>query len=281
MAAPESSSWYNRTVPSVLSDDEVLQFVANGYVRLERAFDRELAAACVSELWSSLDADPDDASTWSAPVQRIVGSGSPLLVEAINRPRLVGAIDDVVGVGQWQARTVGYGTFPVRFPSTADPGDTGWHIDGSFGDPPLYRVNFGSRGRALLLLMLFTDVGLGDAPSRIKVGSHLDVARALAATALEGVAFDVSTKAPDALLRPTVHATGSAGDVFLCHPFLVHAATWPHTGTTPRFIGQPCIHHPEGEWLGGYEYTDFSTASAVKDAVRLAVAQTHADRRAP
>ena len=64
-----------------------------------------------------------------------------------------------------------------------------------------------------------------------------------------------------------------AGDVYLCHPFLVHAATWPHTGTTPRFIGQPCIHHPEGQWLGGYDYTDFSIASAAKDAVRLALAQ--------
>ena len=272
MAVSECRSWYNRAVASVLSGDEVLEFVANGYVRLRSAFDRELAAACVSELWSQLDGDPDDASTWSAPVQRILGSGSPVLVEAINSPRLVGAIDDVVGVGLWQARTSGYGTFPVRFPSTADPGDTGWHIDGSFGDPPWYRVNFVSRGRALLLLMLFTDVGLGDAPTRIKVGSHLDVARALAATALEGVSFDVSTQAPDALRRPTVHAMGSAGDVFLCHPFLVHAATWPHTGTTPRFIGQPCIHHLEGEWLGGYDYTDFSAASPVKDAVRLAVA---------
>jgi hypothetical protein len=112
----------------VLSDDEVLQFVANGYVQLERAFDRELAAACVGELWSSLDADPDDATTWSVPVQRILSSGSPVLVEAINSPRLVGAIDDVVGVGQWQARTSGYGSFPVRFPSTVDPGDTGWHM---------------------------------------------------------------------------------------------------------------------------------------------------------
>jgi hypothetical protein len=259
-------------VPSVLSDEEVLRFVADGYMRLDNAFDRELAAACVTELWSSLDADPRDASTWTAPVVRIPGSGSPRLVEAINSPRLVGAIDDVVGVSQWQRRTSGYGTFPVRFPSNTDPGDTGWHIDGSFGDPPWYRVNLESRGRALLLIMLFTDVGLDDAPTRIKAGSHLDVARALARTAPEGASFDVTMQAPQALTRPTVHATGSAGDVYLCHPFLVHAATWPHTGTTPRFIGQPCIHHPDGEWLGGYDYNDFSVDSAVKDAVRQALA---------
>jgi hypothetical protein len=37
----------------------------------------------------------------------------------------------------------------------------------------------------------------------------------------------------------TVHRGGDAGDVYLCHPFLVHAATWPHRGKAPRFIAQP------------------------------------------
>jgi hypothetical protein len=36
-------------------------------------------------------------------------------------------------------------------------------------------------------------------------------------------------------------ATGEAGDVYLCHPFLVHAATWPNRGTTPRWIAQPAL----------------------------------------
>ena len=36
--------------------------------------------------------------------------------------------------------------------------------------------------------------------------------------------------------------TGRAGDVFLCHPFLLHRATWPHRGHRPRFLGQPAIH---------------------------------------
>jgi hypothetical protein len=40
---------------------------------------------------------------------------------------------------------------------------------------------------------------------------------------------------PDRLLAL---ATGQAGDVYLCHPFLIHAAQ-PHHGTVPRFIAQP------------------------------------------
>jgi hypothetical protein len=38
--------------------------------------------------------------------------------------------------------------------------------------------------------------------------------------------------------RPLAYATGRPGDVYLCHPFLVHAAQ-PNHGTTPRFMAQP------------------------------------------
>jgi hypothetical protein len=38
--------------------------------------------------------------------------------------------------------------------------------------------------------------------------------------------------------RPEVLATGEAGTVYLCHPFLVHAAQ-PHHGSEPRFLAQP------------------------------------------
>ena len=39
-------------------------------------------------------------------------------------------------------------------------------------------------------------------------------------------------------------ATGEPGDVYLCHPFLVHAAQ-PHHGSTPRFMAQPPLHPAE------------------------------------
>jgi hypothetical protein len=41
--------------------------------------------------------------------------------------------------------------------------------------------------------------------------------------------------------RPVSLVTGRAGDVFLCHPFLVHTASWPHTGPHPRIIAQPGV----------------------------------------
>ena len=47
---------------------------------------------------------------------------------AANTPELRAAFDQLVGRGRWRRRT-SLGTFPVRFPSHDDPGDTGWHVD--------------------------------------------------------------------------------------------------------------------------------------------------------
>ena len=151
-----------------------------GSCYLEQAFPADVAAACVDELWLLSGVDRDDRGTWTEPVVRVGGSGAAPLVTAINTERLCGAVDQLVGARRWQRRQ-GYGTFPIRFPSEHDPGDTGWHIDGSFeigtADPPWnYGVNLWSEQRALLVLMLYSDVGMADAPTHIRVGSHLDVA---------------------------------------------------------------------------------------------------------
>lgn len=259
-------------MPTVLDDSEIERFVHDGFLAVRGAFDGDLAARCVDQLWRQLPVDRDDRTTWTESIIRVPGSGHPDLLAAINTPRLTGVINDLLGgPDNWQRRTTGYGTFPVRFPSEADPGDAGWHIDGGFGEAPNYRVNFASRGRALLLLMLFSDVTQADAPTRIRIGSHRDVARGLVGTGPEGVTHHPATHAPSALEREVAPATGDAGDVFVCHPFLVHAAGWPHRGREPRFVGQPAISHPEGEGRGGFDYADLTNDSPVKRAVRLAL----------
>ena len=98
---------------------------------------------------------------------------------AVNTPRLHRAFDELVGAGRWLPRG-SLGTFPIRFPSDAAPGDDGWHVDASFaGENGEWRINVASHGRALLMLFLFSDVGDADAPTRIRVGSHRDVAKLL------------------------------------------------------------------------------------------------------
>jgi hypothetical protein len=89
------------------------------------------------------------------------------------------------------------------------------------------------------MLFLFSDVTQNDAPTRILSGSHLDVARLLHGEGDKGLGFmELASRLNDLPERPQVLATGRAGTVYLCHPFLVHGAQ-PHFGNEPRFLAQP------------------------------------------
>jgi hypothetical protein len=225
-----------------LTDAQVAQFIQDGFVRIDDAFPAALAAQARDILWRELACDPHDPTTWTQPVVRLGMHGEPPFVQAAGTPRLRGAFDQLVGAGRWlPCQSVG--TFPVRFPFAGDPGDAGWHVDMSFDwhrpDFMDWRINIHSKGRALLMLLLFSDVGALDAPTRLLPGSHLDVARRLAPAGDDGMTMrDLAAWLPSMPQRPQALATGSAGTVFLCHPFLVHGAQ-PHRGTAPRFLAQP------------------------------------------
>ncbi|MFF3109166.1 phytanoyl-CoA dioxygenase family protein [Kitasatospora sp. NPDC057904] len=224
----------------MLTEAEIESFVADGFVRVPGAVPRATVDECRAQLWAASGCSPDDPGTWTEPVVRIGGMATPAFREAANTPALHEAYDRLVGAGRWTA-PLGLGTFPIRFPSEKDPGDDGWHLDAGWtGDSGEYRVGLRSRGRALLMLFLFSDVGPDDAPTRIRIGSHLDVPPLLTAAGEEGREwFSLCGEAvPASAGRQEVEATGAAGDVYLCHPFLIHAAQ-RHGGTVPRFIAQP------------------------------------------
>jgi phytanoyl-CoA dioxygenase PhyH len=183
---------------------------------------------------------PADApDTWTRPVIHYPSWDAAAFTDALNTKRLQASFDQLVGRDRWLARR-NPGLFVIRFPSQCDPGDAGWHVDGSFDVGGEWWVNLRSRDRALLMLFLFTDVGPDDAPTRIYIGSHIDVPPILEPLGERGTHFENVTHAlPHVHKRRVALATGNAGDVYLCHPFLVHAASWPHRGTKPRFIAQP------------------------------------------
>ena len=165
----------------------------------------------------------------------------------------------------------------VRFPHPDYPGDVGWHIDASFPPPERpdsyfdWRVNVRSDGRALLMLFLFSDVSEQDAPTRIRLGSHLKVASLLAPAGEKGMSMmEISQLVErDTAGLPETSATGAAGTVYLCHPFLLHAAQ-PHRGTMPRFLAQPPLIPKVSFELtrrdGNY--------SLVERAIRLGIGET-------
>jgi len=258
----------------VLTNTQIEQFIRDGFVKIEAAFARDVAAQGRAILWRDTSCDERDPTTWTKPVIRLGDYGQAPFARAANTPVLHQAFDQLVGAGRWQPRE-SLGTFVVRFPSREDPRDAGWHIDTSF--PPEngtasdyldWRVNVTSKGRALLMLFLFSDVEANDAPTRIRVGSHFDIARRLAPAGDSGLSLrELAAKGfADCGQRREVLATGAAGTVYLCHPFLVHAAQ-RHHGTCPRFLGQPPLLPAEPFCLNrtNAEY------SPVEQAIRIAL----------
>ncbi|HEV3486417.1 MAG TPA: phytanoyl-CoA dioxygenase family protein [Vicinamibacterales bacterium] len=226
-----------------LTPAEVAAFIEQGFVKIDEAFPMDVADGAREILWRETGCRRDDPSTWTKPVVRLGFYSQPPFVAAANTPTLRRAFDQLVGAGRWVPRG-NLGTFPIRFPSAHDPGDAGWHVDASFGtenpDFLSWRVNVYSKGRVLLMLFLFSDVGPDDAPTRIRVGSHLEIARILAPAGEEGRSLgELARNGFDETAHcAEVRATGDTGTVYLCHPFLVHAAQ-PHRGTRPRFMAQP------------------------------------------
>ena len=254
-----------------LSEMQRERFLHDGFVRIHHAFPADVAAEGRAILWRDTSCNPNDRSTWTRPVVRLGDYAQEPFRIAVNTPALHAAFDDLAGRDRWVARQ-SLGGFPVRFPHPDDPGDTGWHVDASF--PPKgaansyfeWRVNVRSRRRALLMLFLFSDVGEDDAPTRIRVGSHLVVARLLAPAGDAGMSMIEISQAGEAATGglPEASATGPAGTVYLCHPFLLHAAQ-AHRGTVPRFMAQPplVLKTPYALRRSDWEY------SLVERAIRM------------
>lgn len=261
----------NTNFARTLDAAQINDFIEAGFVKIEAAFPRELAEQGRAILWRDSGCDPDDPASWTKPVIRLGHYADAPFAAAANTAVLHAAYDRLVGPGRWR-RPAALGTFPIRFPSSEDPGDAGWHVDVSFGsenpDFMSWRANVFSKGRALLMLFLFSDVGEADAPTRIRLGSHRAIARRLAPAgeaglSLRELAADGFAETADC---PEVAAVGEAGSVYLCHPFLVHAAQ-PHRGERPRFMAQPPLLPAKPLMLE----RDDGTYSPVEEAIRLAL----------
>ena len=162
----------------------------------------------------------------------------------------------------------GWGWWPVNFASGADQPwnvpTNGWHWDGIH-----FRHYVDAPDQGLLCLCLFSDIGPRGGGTLIVEGSHRPVARFLARypdgielgdgirefvsghpyiseltgrsgepmSAEERIAKfmnQVYTDEDGHRLR-VLETTGAAGDVILCHPFLLHAASPNHSGNV-RFM---------------------------------------------
>ncbi len=251
---PAARTQENRRSESllILGKVDLDTFERDGYVVLRGAVSAKVAEACRQAIWEGMGQRGIrhcDPATWPAVVELDSLDGGTF-AEAGASPALAAACDALIGPQRWTAPIRPGAAVVVRFPSQ-ERANAGYHIEGSYDGPGGYWANLRSRARGLLALFLFSDVGPDDAPTRLVCGSHLFVPPFLAPYGEAGTLTDAELWRPSVLCRPVAHATGLAGDIYLCHPFMVHTATWPHRGATPRMIAQPAVHMPDGFALDG------------------------------
>lgn len=234
----------------MLSSQQIEQFIADGYVRIDRAFPKELADQGREILWRDMDCSQVDSKTWKSPVVWLGGYHDAPFVSAANTPELLSAYDQLVGPDCWVPMH-GLGTFPVRFPTDTDTGDTGWHVDASFPGPDSaaddflsWRVNVNSKGRALLALFLFSDVGKLDAPTRIRVGSHTVIARLLEPSGKDGIAVRSLDLASTSACKE-ITATWRGRDCLYLPPVSCACST-NQSGECPKIHGSTSAFPEEG-----------------------------------
>lgn len=254
-----------------LTKIEIEKFTTEGFIRIDNAFSTEIANEVLDILWKDIPFERSNPNSWTEPVFRLGMYSSKPFVDSVNTPQLHNAFNQLVGENIWiECRSVG--TFPIRFPAEKQANDTGKHVDASFAgtDPKNYlewRVNVKSKGRVLLILVLYSDVSENDAPTIVYKGSHIDVAKLLADKGDWGLSFtELANKLNELPQRDEVQSIGKAGTVYLCHPFLVHSAQ-NHKGNIPKFMAQPPLLLKTELIIEG-ENIEFSP---VEKAIRLAL----------
>ncbi|MFD1930918.1 phytanoyl-CoA dioxygenase family protein [Nonomuraea mangrovi] len=205
-----------------------------GFVKV-RAAAPEVGLAAQELLWKQIGLSPDAPEGWTQPVVWAADmTGQGPFGQIIGSPELARALDEVCGRGGWQPLG-SCGNIPIRFPNLPPADDRGWHIDlNVMTEDGGWAVS--GRSTTLLLLILFSEVGPDDAPTRIRVGSQRDALPALGDGTYDHVSAGQLVETASAE-RPLAHATGLPGEVYVVHPLTVHAAQ-EHLGSRPRFMAQ-------------------------------------------
>lgn len=209
-----------------LTDADVDHFIRKGYVKIEGAFPREVAEEWSRNCFQRLGYDMDDKSTWTE--QRIHMGGDKYVEVKDFAPRVYDAICDLVGGEErlsgpcrWSDHfIVNVGVRADEPWQPAGPETPGWHKDGDF-----FRHFLDSPEQGLLVFVNWTDVVHLGGPTYIATDSVPVITRHLADHP-EGVlpkAFDFPGLVGQC--HDFEEATAMAGDVYLLHPFLLHAAS--------------------------------------------------------
>jgi hypothetical protein len=251
----------------------VEHFLDKGYVVLRGCFSREAAAEFTADLWDRLGYDEHAPSSWAEPSVHMPSRRNLDVREFA--PKVWDAVCDLVGGAERIAADRPYAWsdgFIVNLregadrpwaPASADA--PGWHKDGDF-----FRHFLDSPEQGLLTLVLWSDVQHRGGATFVAADSVRPVARFLADHPQGVYPFEPPTGEGSAS-RPVVfpnadliaqcgdfvEATGEVGDVYLLHPFILHAKA-QNVLRLPRFITNPPLSLAEPLRFDRADPADFS-----------------------
>jgi hypothetical protein len=245
------------------ADQTIAHFHEYGWMRIRRAFSAEAASAMRDVVWRDLaeiGIRRDQPSTWTVerPTHLQHLKDDPVFGAGASESVLE-AIDEILD-GERYPAPKNWGAFFIAFPSKVDWGipTSGWHVDANYTSalwPP----------RGVKTHALFGDVPARSGATQIVSGSHRLIHRwfkehplpsdsrgADMRKLLQGhpyirdlhtdgdggeriARFMDSVEEIDGIPLQVVENTGSAGDVILLHPLILHVAA-PNAGVQPRFL---------------------------------------------
>jgi hypothetical protein len=231
---------------TVLTAQDVEQFLDKGYVRVRDCFTREAGAHHSDQIWERLGYHADDPSTWTQP--SIHMASHEAIDVATFAPKAWQAACELIGGAERMSDVDPYpwtdgfivnlwrgADEPWKPASAASPG---WHVDGSW-----FRHYLDSPEQGLLTIVLWSDVVHEGGATFVATDSVAPVARFLAehpgGVVPRALADDDAPLFPYADLVGQCHdfieATGEVGDVYLLHPLIVHTMS-QNVLRRPRFI---------------------------------------------
>jgi hypothetical protein len=230
------------TSRQVLTDEQAAHFLEHGYVVVHDCFSIEAAEELTASIWTRLGYDPDDQSTWAEPSIHMPSHRQLDVKEFAPKAwlaacDLVGGADRVDGTFAWGDGFIVnlyQGADQPWEPASAD--SPGWHKDGDF-----FRHFLDSPEQGLLTLVLWSDVEHQGGATFVAKDSVGPVARYLADHPEGVLPTEFPTRELVGQCTDFAEATGRVGDVFLLHPFILHAKA-QNTRRLPRFITNPPVH---------------------------------------
>lgn len=247
----------------VLSESDVEQFIARGFVRVRGCFSREWALDLTARACERLFCSLEDATTWPSgrmrpPESQRVSfeSVAPKAWQAACE--LVGGADRIALPCTWgDGFIINFGRQPEHDwqPPSATPHPVfNWHKDGDF-----FRHFLDSPEQGLLVIGIFSDIERGGGGTFIACDSVGHVARHLAAHPEGLLPAELKVPAQDIIARceDFVEATGEIGDVYLLHPFMVHSQSL-NASDRARFIVNPPVKLREPLQLARAGADDYS-----------------------